>query len=288
MPAPTTPPAEPSTIKDLLAAGKALGAPFEAITTGREPYRIVPDGYRAEPIPHASLAPLPDHIRQRVTLEDVDSFATYVKRYQDARTVVFVHRSDKGAAEFEAVFDYHSAAKEGGPDSTRVQRCAHRAVYPCPFSVEWNAWRSIDGKQMAQEPFIDFLDANAADITTPSAADVKELALNFSAKSEVTFQSAISRTVKGVTLAYQENVQAGGGKNGSIQVPDALKLTLPIFEGGAPFVVPARLAWDPRGGTLKISVHLQLVDRITRQAIAALSDDIKAATGITPLAGTPA
>ncbi len=281
---PPTSDAKPDTTQQLLAAGKALGAPFSPIDAGREPYRIVPADWRAEPIPFATLPPLPDHIRQHVTLEDAESFATYVKRYKDAHTLLFVRRGDRTAAEFVAIFDYHHAHKDGVP---QVARLAHRAIYPCPFSVEWLAWRAVDGKAQAQEPFIDFLDANAGDIVTPSSADVKELALNFSAKTEVTFQSGVSRTVKGSTLTYQENVTAGGGKQGTITVPDLIRLKLPIFEGGKPFDVDARIAWDPRGGTLKISVHLQRVERLIREAVRLASLEIAEATGLIPLTGAP-
>lgn len=274
-----------SAVKQLLIAGAALGTPH---TLDRhQPYRLVPEGYTAEPIPVADLPPLPDHIRQQVRLEDADSFAAYVKRYQNTRTLIFARPATSGGdASFEAIFDYHHAAK-GLEEERQAQRCAHRAVYPCPFSVEWKAWRAIDGKQQAQEPFLDFLDANAADIFHPTSADIHELALNFSAKTEVTFQSGLSRTVKGTTLTYQENVQAGGGKSGSIQVPDLIALRLPIFEGGAPFDVAARIAWDPRGGSLKISVHLQRVERVVRTALAHLRSEIKEATGLEPLTGAP-
>lgn len=275
----------PDTVQRLLAAGAALGNPNHP-AGDREPYRIVPEGFKAEPIPHATLAPLPDHIRQTVRLDDSAGFARYVNDHKDENTVIFAKAGDNGAATFTAIFDYHrKATTPASPLDSRPRHCAHRAVYACPFSIEWRAWFGVHGKPLAQEPFIDFLDANAGDIVEPSSADIRELALNFSCKTEVKFASSISRTVRGTQLTYQEDPQVGGGRTGTIAVPDLVKLHLPVFEGGEAHDVDARVVWDPRGGALKITVQLQRVERLLRIALEELREEIAGTTKIIPLTG---
>lgn len=279
-------------INTILTAGAAARP---AVDRKSSPSHILaPEGFQLLDVPAAEFPPLPDHIRQSVTLRDPDSFARYVKRYKDSRTLLFstLPEGEKDAA-FLAVFDYHHGTKEGDggtgdTDSgvkTLADRCAHRATYPCPFSIEWNEWQAIDGVPFTQRDFIDFIDEHAPDVTQPDSASLMEFAMNFSSKTEVKFQSNVNRTVRGTFLTYQE--EAAAGAPGQIQVPAELKLNIPVFEGGKPFPLTARIEWDPRGGSLKITVKLQRAARVMREALDDIRAEIEAATEIEPLTGAP-
>lgn len=255
---------------------------------------LAPEGYVLHDVPAAELPPLPNHIRQAVTLHDAESFGAYVKRYQDPRTLIFAQgpESDSAACQFLAVFDFHRAKKDGDGESsteheepTQPQRCAHRATYPCPYSRQWELWTGIDKKPQSQRDFVDFIDENTPDITAPDSATILQLAMNFEARTEVKFSNKIDRVSGGRKLNYQEE---GVTVPGSIPVPDRLKLRIPVFRGGAPYPLDARLEWIARDGRLTIAIHLVRSDEVLDNAFADLRKDIAAATGLEPLTGVPA
>ncbi len=277
-------PVPPSGVAELLAAGKGLAAnPITA--TGREPTVLVPQGFELKTLPVAELPPLPDHIRQTVTLHDAESFTAYVKRYQTPLTLLFATLPVEGkGAGFTAIFDYHQGGK-GAEQAAR--RCAHVAHYPCPLALEWRTWTCIDGAALTQGDFIDFVDANARDILAPDSASLLELAMNFESKTDVQFSSKVDRVTGGRQLAFKETVDASGS-GGAIKVPDAMKLRLPVFEGGASFDLEARLEWAPRDGRLKVTVHLRRPEVVLRAALDVLRTEIGDQTGLTALNGKPA
>jgi uncharacterized protein YfdQ (DUF2303 family) len=284
---PSTPatPLPPQGVAELLAAGKALGAPIQV--SGRQPSVLVPQTYELKPLPPEPLPELPDHIRQRVTLHDAESFVAYVKRYQTPLTLLFgtLPEADGRGAGFTAIFDYHQGGKG---DEQAAKRMAHRACYPCPLSAPWAAWMAINGRALTQAEFIEFIDANTREIVSPDSASLLELAINFESRTNVEFSSKVDRVTSGRQLTYKETVDAGhGGGAGSIKVPDALKLRLPVFDGGKAFDLGARLQWSPRDGRLKVAVFLQRPEDVVREALVVLRDEIDVGTGLQALIGKP-
>lgn len=280
-PTPQKTPSVPSGVAELLAAGRAVGQPI-SVPTGRAPVVILPTGFELIKLPPAELPPLPDHIRQRLELDDAESFSTYVKRFKTKNTHLFASVPDeKGeGGEFLAVFDYH----EGGQgEEQAAKRCAHVAVYPCPTSEPWQTWLGVHGKAQKQADFIAFVDANAPDIVAPASADLLELAMNFESRSDVKFASKVERCTGGRQLQFTETVEAGAG---TIKVPEAMRLKLPVFEGGKSFDVEARLEWRPNGGALFVTVHLRRMTDVVRQAMGEVRSEIAEATALVVLTGS--
>lgn len=287
----TTPATNSAGVTELLNAGKALGAPIVNIA-GIRPVVVVPEGYKLEPLPFAERAPLPDHVRQAVTLDDAESFVAYLKQWKRTETAVFVRLPVVGgdvaqakSAQFRAIFDYHTRGDVSDAQVHAAARCAHTAIYPCPLSVEWQTWAAVSGKPQKQTEFIDFIEANGPDIVSPPGASLMELAINFSSKTDVMFQSKVDRLTGGCMLGFKEDVQAGGN-GGQIKVPDAMSLRLPVFEGGKPFEIDARLQWLPRDGKLSIYIHLRRPVDVLRKAMADLRLEIETAAEIKVLTGT--
>lgn len=270
-------------VVELLAAGKAIGAPVNV--PGRQIGIVIPQEYGFVALPPAEPEPLLPYIRQTVQLSDTESFVAYVKRYQTKDTVIFatLPTSVNGAgAEFRAVFDYHIGGK--GEDH-KPDRTAHQAYFPCPQSTNWAAWLSISGKAQSQDAFINFIEANGIDIVAPDTAALLELAVNFEAKTEVEFISKVDRLTGARKLTFNETVTNGSQTKGSITVPDSLKLKLPVFEGGKPFDLAARLEWRPSGGKLNVTVHLLRPMDIVRAAVNETRKEIAAAVEIEPMTG---
>lgn len=281
--------ADNSMTKELLAAGKAIGQPIYA-THDAAPVVIIPDGYRAEQL---DFAPIPDplpYVAQNVHLNDTESFVMYVKRYQTPSTLLFAtlpQNADGSGAEFRAVFDYHNGGKGSLPEGASEHpsaRCAHQAIYPCPLSESWKNWTRQNGKGLTQTDFINFIEANSIDIVTPDAATVMELAVSFESKTEVTFTSKIDRLSGAKMLNFTEEVSSGKS-GGKLKVPDSLKLRLPVFDGGKPFEITARLEWRPANGKLSVTFHLQQQSAVIRQALQTVREEIGKDIGIVPLTG---
>lgn len=286
-PAPSGSPITPA--EELLRAGKALGSailppePFH-------PYAIVPDGFRLEQLPLRPLLPLPDHIRQAVRLDDAASFIAYVKAFRKHTTRIFaaavklaeVSAENAGGAKFTALLDYH----EGGTEQ-KAARVAHVAEYPVPLSLEFSTWIAANGKPFTQMGFVEFIEQNCADVVSPDSATLMELALNFEAKSNVTFQSKVDRVTGGRSLTYQEQVDAGAPSVGQVKVPESLAIRIPVFEGGKGYDFKARLEYRPSNGRLAITYHLQRPQEAFRAAIKDLREEIAEALEAQILTGSP-
>jgi hypothetical protein len=275
-------------VTELIAAGRLLAGPQHL--AGRQPYVLTHAADGAETLtylPHEDLAPLPDHIRQEVTLRDPESFALYVKRHQQLHTVLFatlpVLGSFQGAC-FTAIFDYHAG---GQGEANLPARCAHRAHYPCPPSLPWATWLGQNGQPLKQSEFTDFIEANALEIVSPDSATLMEIALNFQAHSEAEFSSKIDRTSGAVQLVYQETIEQGRPMEGKMKLPPMIELRLPVFEGGEEFTLKARLAFSVASKRLTIAYHLQRPHDVFRQALLFIREDIAGATGLIPLTGAP-
>lgn len=276
-------------VDELLAAGKALGEPILP-PAGFMPQIIVPKGYELHSIPLATLKPLPDHIRQAVTLEDADSFIAYVKTFRTSTAQLFaaavklasVSAQNAGGACFTALLDYHG----GGKNEQTAGRVAHTAKYPVPLALEFSTWLGSNGKAMAQMDFVGFIEANCADVVTPDSASIMELALNFEAKSSVNFQSKVDRVTGGRNLTFQEQVEAGAPNVGQMRVPEWLTLLLPVFDGGKAYEFKARMEYRPNNSRLTITYHLQRPHQVFRQAWNDLRAEIANALEVQILTGS--
>jgi uncharacterized protein YfdQ (DUF2303 family) len=285
----TTVPLSESAVADLLKAGKAL-APAQ-ILDGLAPFAVVPDGFRVEYLERKKFADVPDHIRQDVRLDDADSFISYVKQFRTHTARIFasapnlasIAHGSSGGAEFTAVLDYH----EGGKDQ-KAQRAKHVATYPVPLSLEFRTWLAGNGKPKKQMEFVEFIEANCADVVTPSSAEIMELALNFGAKSNVEFQSKVDRVSGGRDLKFVERVDGGGGVAGNMKVPEYLTLRLAIFDGGKPYELRARLEYRANSSGLTITYHLQRPHEVFRTAHLDLKGEISSALDLEILTGAPA
>lgn len=273
-----TPNLEGSAIEKLIAHGRGLGHIQD--DAGRQPYVILPKGngiFELEYPEPREIDPLPDHIRQRVTLVETESFIAYVKLFKGATTRVFATpldpsallvdaiRAGKSAACITAVLDYHEQGSEATPNRT-----AHIATYPLPLSLEFKIWLLANKVELPQEDFIKFIDENSIDIVFPKASELMDMIAKFESKTEVVFKSAVQRINGARQLVYNEKVEMNGGGLGlgeehKITVPEFLDLSIPIFEGGKKFNLRARLEYRPKN-TLKVAYYLQRPHEVLRDA----------------------
>jgi len=186
------------------------------------------------------------------TLTDVDSFTRYVNRFKNADSAIF---ADAEAVKLRAVLDFH--APSSTPENQRWGR--HRALYACPLSEPWKRWTAFDGKPMSQDEFADFIDANMADLTSPTATDVDvaqpaavlEMARNLQVRTKGAFERQVNQTTgESNFLARTEN------ETTSTKIYRAFALKLPVFRNGEPWRVEARIRFKLAEQKATFSYHL--------------------------------
>lgn len=259
-------------LKDAVDLGQKLGlAKVEGVEI---PYAVIPNNSQmlsllSQKYPYGLPPRKPDHIKALVNLTDAESFCRYVKLYQDARTRVF---ADPEKLSFLAVLDYHgssgdwaSAVKsltdgvEAPPPiavAVSPEFLDHRVTLTLRKSDQWNLWMARNEKEVPQAEFAEFIEDNYRDISTPSPAEMLEVARDLNAHVDVSFASKVTPKNGSVRLAYQEIVTGSAGAAGDMEVPDSFAIMIPVFYGEKPVQIEARLRFRINGGKLKFIYKL--------------------------------
>lgn len=207
--------------------------------------------------------------RAVVTVVEQPSFVGYVNEQKTDATRIFAETDEIGG-EFLAIIDYHDTDN----DECSPAWCRHRCKYALRHSVEWAAWAYQDGKAMDQDVFALFIEDNLADIRSPDGATMLEIATSLQATKDIEFRSAIRLEDGTRKFMCDEEMAAKAGANGSIEIPDTMKLELPIFRGGGLEHIDAKFRYTLRGGRLLLSFKLVRPDLLVQSAIKVMADEI--------------
>lgn len=222
---------------------------------GLEPFVVVPNNFKVESLER--LRDFPSRVKQTVNVFTPESFVLYYTEFATASSRIFV---DSKLPAIIALLDYHVPGKltdEGTPPFLTDPRWGtHKLNYEFRATKEWNAWKAMDGKNMDQETFAQFIEDNLPDITRPPAAEMLEIAQSLEAKKSVDFSSAIRLTTGAVSFKYEETTTGTGGKS-SVEVPTEFELNLQPFEGAEFYVVRARFRY--RIGREGLQLRYELV-----------------------------
>lgn len=265
-------------METILAAGRALG---EVKLVGLAPVMVVPDGYEVTDL--EKHLDTPSRARGTATLLDAQSFIDYVKRNHDddVETALGLYFTAE-PPRFTAVFNDHSAALAGWRDFT--------AIYSAPLSREWKEWTARDGqaKPFTQEDFAFFIEKNLLDVTTPTSAEFLELAQHFQATKAVNFASGMRLGNGQNQLVYEETIAAKAGEKGQLAIPETFQITIPVFEGDAPYQITAKLRYRITEQKLRIWYDLERPHKVLEDAVQHLRTTIEAGTGLKAFNGSPA
>jgi uncharacterized protein YfdQ (DUF2303 family) len=244
---------EAQSIADM--AVKAAGAPLVIKTEEGREFLLLPEGMRHQDVtePNAVASLLPDHIKQGVTLQTVDSLVDYVNGFKTGTTILF---ADIQANSIKALLDYHASVAAG--------HVAHIATMALPFSEEWRTWTAIDGKLVPQLEFARFLEENAADISAPSGADLLEACRDLQARRKVNFTKAVRTSSDNENFEFTDETEARS--KGGLEIPTKFQLSLPVYFGEAPVELYAFLRWKLDEGALTLGVKLHRSEHV-RQAV---------------------
>ena len=214
----------------------------------------------------------PPRTRQKVTAHTLGGFLSYVERFKNEETTLFV---DPTTGAMNAIFDYHTPESAAHTD--------HRISFSPSLSPEWKRWDRRSGELYGQVEFSEFIEEHVEDITDPTGSKMLSVARNLEANKKVEFKSTHRPDTGDVQLKYQEETKGELGDSGSMPIPEYVKLGIPIFEGGSPYEVECRLRWRINGGTLKMGVKILRSDDLKRDAIESMVDELEETAGETPI-----
>lgn len=250
-----------TTEADAIAALARAGAKDAHIVKsqdGRE-YLITPDGFDHEDItpPNKIEHHTPNHIRQHVALQTVDSLVEYIERFKGDETMLFANIDKDSIA---AQMDYHLRDSDFG-----ANYIAHCATLTLKRSIEWNEWTKISDTLMEQLPFARFIEENAADIAAPAGAELLECIRDLQAHRKVNFTKAVRTSSDNENFEYSDQTEART-KNGGIEIPTKFKLMIPVYFGEPDTELFAFLRWRLDEGSLKLGIKLHRAEHV-RQAV---------------------
>lgn len=243
-----------------LKAGTALARPIAV--DGAALAFAVPDGYNVLVEDTEQFAAAPRRKRGTAHPATVTSLIEYVQRHETNATTVWVH-PDNG--DIVAILDDHEAVADGPANQAGFG--GHRARLSLEPTPEWNYWIGADGKSFDQVGFAEHIEDGSQEVVEPSPVTLLEIASTFQAKRDVNFRSAV-RLKDGVQqFQYDEEVTAGAGTGGTIEIPDTFKLGISPFTGEPKYAVTARLRYRLSGGKLSLSYKLERPHDVIRDAL---------------------
>jgi len=276
--------ATPNNLAETLA--RELKKPFEIASEELAHVRRIalPPGWTVKEIDDEKLLEQPRRKVAVVRLDSSDSFVNYVLRHCTPDTTLWVKADyTAGKVELTAIVNDH-----GHEDNAGEWR-DHRAYYAPAFSEEWKRWKGNDKKPMSQAEFATFIEDNLADIAggeqLPSGADMLRMALDFEAKQDMRFKSALRLQSGGVDLSFVQ--QEDTGTLEKMKLFDRFSVGIAVFWGDAAYRVDARLRYRVREGKLSFWYELIRADKVLEAAAVAIVAKIGTATDRTPFFGNP-
>lgn len=261
----------------LIAAGLALAGPQKNPGPDGRHYAIVPDGY--DLVDALPVAQAPERPKALVKLRDAASFIRFFKDHSERRSRVYATMEP---ARFLAVFDEFDD-NEGEGMAGQADWREFRAVFEVPASREWNLWMAANRKQMSQVGFAEFLQDNLPDVITPDGTTLLEMALNFEAAQTGTFVATQRLQNGSHNLQWKADNNAGG----TVQLPELIVLSIPVFENEEPSEITARLRYRVKEGTLSIWYEMVRPHKVLEAAFRATWARIAEEAAATILLGTP-
>ena len=239
--------------KTLLDAGAAVAQ--HQVIDG-VPVIVAPDGYDVHKLDLEEFQLQPKRCYGTARLETVKSFLDYVNRnLTPGQTVVF---ADMDNGKFTAIFNYSANGESPGWGD-------NRAVLFLTPTASWQRWVAQNGQAMNQLDFADFIESNAQDIVSPSAAEVMEMISALKVNKKATFHSVIDNKTGRQTLEYSEDTK-GETTKGNIEFTGQFELALQPYRNRGidvtPYKVNARLRFTitEQGGKNGLRVHYSLVN----------------------------
>lgn len=222
---------------------------------------------------------LPDFVRQDEVMVEPKSFSAYITAFKSPTAIC---RASLSQNRIVAVLDYHGRAGSGEGDAAVPGRSAHVVTLNCPFDLDYQRWRPVfAGKQtMNQDELARFLEDMIHTIAAPPAGDLTEAIADLEIVRHVHFKSARNDRNGNVTIAYQElDDENVPGRDGKLTLPEHVDVVVPIFQGGNPVLLTAKLRHRMDKGVVAFSLVVPAIDVKEREAFRSIGDGVAHDTG---------
>jgi uncharacterized protein YfdQ (DUF2303 family) len=208
---------------------------------------------------------------------DAPSFTGYFTKHSDPASDVF---ADPERLTITGVLD--ADTKDG------ARWAQHRVVLELRKTKAWQAWSTLDGQLMDQERFAEFLEDHLAELVSPPAAEMLEIAQSLQAASKVDFKSSVRLATGQRQLAYEETTTAKAGQKGQLTIPETFEIGLVPFEGSAPYRLTARFRYRINGGALQLAFRLDRPEDTLRAAFGDVVESVQESMQPLIMTGSPA
>lgn len=244
------------------------------------PYVIVPDDHQIIWLDkYLSNRETPIRKEGSVHFTDAASFIRYWSLFSDEGSRIF---ADQTNTTLTAVLDYHMA----GSDSP-ARWGKHRATFSLVPTTEWVTWSNSNGKRKSQMEFAEFIEDNAADIFSPKAADMVQIARELEAKKDVDFASSVRLNNGKTQFKYSETIKATVG-GGQLEVPELFVIRLRVYQGTDPVEITARLRFRIQESKLTLWYDLLRPHTVREQAFESIVNKVSKEANTDVLIGSPA
>ena len=248
------------------------------LDTGRVYAFVTPTGVEQVDLTGERYRDTPARKTGTTTVRDVASFLAYYDKHCDDGSEVY---ADAEKLTVTAVLDAHQAA------SARFGQ--HRLVLALRKTPAWTTWVRYSGQLLAQEEFAEHIEDRLADIVTPAAATMLEVAQSISATTSAAFGSSVRLHSGERRLTYTEETTARAGGKGELTIPERFTLGIVPFEGAEGYKLEARFRYRiSRDGKLTLGYKLDRPEDVLAAAFADIRTLVDSGVAEPVLNGTPA
>lgn len=227
----------------------------------------------------AALNPaLPDFVSQRETVIEPESFIDYIRTFKSKTAIC---KASLNGNKIDAILDYHGAARMGDRDTALPQRQAHVVTLECPFDLDYAKWRELFGSWLKPKQLATVIEDLIHTIGTPPAADLLDAVNDFKLDRVIRFKTARNDRSGTTSFAYEEE-DAEGTHDGKVTLPQEMQIIVPIFQGGMPTEIIAKIRYQMEKGVLLFSIVVPGIDQIERMAFRSIGEKVRTDT-VTPV-----
>jgi len=217
-----------------------------------------------------------------ITLRERADFVAAVNEHKLPETRIFADIVDKGAS-FLAIFDFHNPASF--PDSAPGLNL-FRAAFTLRFSPEWLAWTAALDTFVPSAQFGEFIESREAEFVAPNAATMATLAYTLRGTESCTFTDAVNLANGNVDFAFKRESDVRAGADGSLRVPEEIRIRIPIFLGEEAREFTLKFRYRTKQGHAFFSVSFPTSERVVSDAVKAVREAIAQATSLPVWHGT--
>ena len=231
------------------------------------PVAVIPEGYQVHDLERFCDGPV--RIKRKLTTAFSDSFVRYVSIFQKTDTRMYGSLSGK----LSAVIDDHDASGDAAWND-------HIIDLVLRHSDEFRIWSALaNNAPCSQTAFLDVLRDRRGDVVSMQGADLLSLIQNFRATKNASFRSM--RNIDNGDVAFEYSQETRGA--GTLQVPEEIKLMIPIFEGEPPEDVVLRLRFEIEEGVLKFFITIAQRELLVKNAVKAAFDRVEKSLSTVPM-----